>query len=258
VELLSGTLGSTVRLPYVPNSMIMDHTGTNLYFGSSHELMIYSTTNNTLTAQNPNVPGVVLAVAPNNSAVLINDQVRKVFYLFNSGTSSSAPITFGGLGNAAQWTPDSKTLYVTDSSALGNGHTDTLYVYNANTGWTTYPLPPASGSNGAQNLAITIPGIGAYVSGAADRGPHLVPDGNAGRLQHDGVLPKGIRCRCVPMPWRRPPMACISWAPRPRGGGATFTDISVTIPTSACTETWTVPSTPRFPHDQREPGCAKH
>ena len=68
VELLTGTVGSTVRLPYVPNSMVMDRTGTSLYFGSSHELMVYSTANNSLTTQNPNVPGVVLAVAPNNSA----------------------------------------------------------------------------------------------------------------------------------------------------------------------------------------------
>ena len=66
IELITGTVGSTVRLPYVPNSMVMDQSGTNLYFGSSHELMIYSTTSNALTKQDPNVPGVVLAAAPNN------------------------------------------------------------------------------------------------------------------------------------------------------------------------------------------------
>ena len=32
----SMALGSTVRLPYVPNSMVMDQLGTKLYFGSSH------------------------------------------------------------------------------------------------------------------------------------------------------------------------------------------------------------------------------
>ena len=37
VELLTGTPGSTVRLPYVPNSMVMDQAGTSLYFGSSRE-----------------------------------------------------------------------------------------------------------------------------------------------------------------------------------------------------------------------------
>ena len=56
VELLTGTLGSTVRLPYVPNSMVMDQTGTNLYFGSSHELMVYSTTTNTLSRSRTPMP----------------------------------------------------------------------------------------------------------------------------------------------------------------------------------------------------------
>jgi hypothetical protein len=236
VELLSGTLGSTVRLPYVPNSMIMDHTGTNLYFGSSHELMVYSTANNSLTTQNPNVPGVVLAVAPNNSAVLINDQVRQVFYLFNASSSSAAPITFGGLGNAAQWTPDSKTLYVTDSSALGNGHTDTLYVYNANTGWTTYPLPPSSGSNGAVNLAITIPGIGAYVSGQPTVAHTWCPMGTLGDYNTMAFYPEGdlVTVRTDALAATTDGMHILGAAAS--GGGATFTDIGVTIPTSACTE----------------------
>ena len=158
VQLLNGTVGSTVRLPYVPNSMVMDQTGNDLYFGSSHELMVFSTSNNSLVKQDPAVPGVVLAVAPNNSLVLINDQIRNVFYIYNpngtitstfggsSGDGTCTPGTVcGGLGASAQWTPDAKTLYITDSKALGGNHTDTLYVYNANTGWTTYNLPSSSG-----------------------------------------------------------------------------------------------------------------
>ncbi len=133
IDLLTGTIGSTVRMPYVPNSMVMDRQGTSLYFGSARELMVYSTTSNTLTKQDTNVPGVVLAVSPNNSQVLINDQVRQLFYLYNASAGSFT--TFGGLGNAAAWTPDSKTLYITDNAALNNGttitgHTDTLYVYS--------------------------------------------------------------------------------------------------------------------------------
>lgn len=180
VELLSGTTGSTVRLPYVPNSVQMDRLGTNLFFGSSHELMIYNLASNSVTKQDTGAPGVVLAVAPSNQQLLINDQLRQAFYLYTPTGGISA--AFGGVGNAAAWTPDAKTLYITDSAALNNtpeniaagitGHTDTLYVYNVDTGWTTYPLPCsvagplcASPSSGAQSLAITIPGVGAYLSG---------------------------------------------------------------------------------------------
>lgn len=161
IDLLTGTPSSTVRLPYVPNSMVMDQLGTNLYFGSARELMVYSTTNNGISKEDPSVPGVVLAVAPNNSQILINDPIRQVFYIYSAAGSITA--TFGGIGNAAAWTPDSKTLYVTDSASLGAGHTDTLYVYNANSNWTTYDI---SSSGGAKNLAVTVPGVGAYLSGS--------------------------------------------------------------------------------------------
>ncbi len=164
VELLSGTVGSTVRLPFVPNSMFMDRAGVDLYFGSAHELMYYSTSTNTLVKQDPNAPGVILAVSPSASQLLINDQIRQVFYLYNVGSGSSS--TYGGMGTAAQWTPDAKTLYITDSAAAGPGHSDMLYVYNVSRGWTSTPLTPSGGANpGATNVAITIPGVGAYMSG---------------------------------------------------------------------------------------------
>ncbi len=35
VQLLTGAVGSNIRLPYVPNSMAMDRLGNSLYFGSS-------------------------------------------------------------------------------------------------------------------------------------------------------------------------------------------------------------------------------
>jgi len=197
VELLSGTVGASVRMPYVPNSMIMDRTGVNLYFGSSRELMEYSTTSNTLARQDTSVPGIVLAVSPTNSQVLINDQARQLFFLYTVASGSST--TFGGMGASAAWTPDGKTLYVYDNSNLNSptyppgtapagcpgtpsitGHTDTLYVYNVNTGWSTYPLLPSplaavqpsctTPPNVAalppiQTPAVIIPSVGAYLPG---------------------------------------------------------------------------------------------
>ena len=97
MELLTGNPGSTVRLPYVPNSMVMDQGGNNLYFGSPRELMIYSTAGNCLTKQNTSAPGVVLAVSPNNDELVINDQVRGCF------TSTTPPPArrprYGGHGS---------------------------------------------------------------------------------------------------------------------------------------------------------------
>ena len=169
IQLLTGTVGSTIRLPYVPNSMVMDQLGNNLYFGSPHELMVYSTASGAVTTQTTAVPGVVLAVSPNNTQVLINDQIRQVFYIYN--VSGGGATTIGGMGNAAAWTADSQTLYITDSAALNNaaegvtGHNDTLYVYNANTGWAVYnsssstPLPPSPLFNPPMPPGILPPSI---------------------------------------------------------------------------------------------------
>uniref|UniRef100_E6QHP2 BIG2 domain-containing protein n=1 Tax=mine drainage metagenome TaxID=410659 RepID=E6QHP2_9ZZZZ len=161
VELLTGTLGSTVKLPYFPNSMVMDRDGNTLYFGSTHELMEYSTTTNALIKEDPSVQGVVLAVSPDNQQVLISDPIRKLFYLYKASGGSST--TFSGVGNSAYWTPDAKTLYVVGTDYTNNlAGTPTLFVNNVNTGWTTYPL---NQTTPAESLAITVPSVGAFLSG---------------------------------------------------------------------------------------------
>jgi trimeric autotransporter adhesin len=174
--------------------------------------MIYSTTNNSITKEDPTVPGVVLAVSPNDSQLLINDQARHIFYIYN--TSGSIAATFGGMGNAAAWTPDATTLYVADNANLNSPttppasggtcpanpliseHTDTLYVYNPNSGWSNYSLPSSPLAPAAtptcttqpntafsateQTPAITNPGVGAYLARSTTVAHTWCPTGTAG------------------------------------------------------------------------------
>jgi hypothetical protein len=197
VELLTGTVGSTVRLPYVPNSMVVDRFSNTIYFGSSHELMAISTANNSIITQSTNVPGVILAVAPDNSMLLVNDQVRQIFYLYN--ISSQGYTSFGGIGTAAAWTPDSHTLYIVDSANQGSSHSDTMYVYSLNTGWTTYSLPCSAynaitcpfPSTGAKSLAITIPSVGAFFSGSVTMAHTWCPSGTVGNYANMSFYPQG-------------------------------------------------------------------
>jgi hypothetical protein len=235
IELLSGTAGSTVRLPYVPNSMVMDRNGTDLYFGSPHELMFYATSTNTLSKQDTNAPGVVLAVSPSNGQLIINDQVRQVFYLYSisSGTST----TFGGMGTAAAWTPDSKTLYITDRAAAGPGHSDRLYVYNVNSGWTSYPLAASGGSNpGAQSVAITIPSVGAYLSGNPTVAHTWCPQtisGGAGIL----FYPQGDSVDALTDVLAATTDGEHILGAATNGGGVTLSDIGITLPTDPASKT---------------------
>ena len=82
IDLSTGTIGNPVKLPYSPNSMVLDPTGATLYFGSYRELMTYNAATNTLASEVISVPGVVLAVSPTNSTVVVNDQLRGVLYLY--------------------------------------------------------------------------------------------------------------------------------------------------------------------------------
>ncbi len=228
ISLLTGSLGSTVRMPYVPNSMVMDQTGSNLYFGSFHELMVYSTVNNTLAKEDATVPGIVLAVSPNNQTALINDQSRHVFYLYAVGTSATTA-TFGGVGVSAAWTPDSKTLYIADSAAAGAGHTDTLYVYNANTGWTTYDL---SSSGGAEHLALMIPGVGAYLSGNPTVAHTWCPSGTVGNYNSMVFYPQGDSVNAQTDVLAATADGQHVLGATFAGGGITLSDIGVTLPTT--------------------------
>lgn len=232
VELLTGTVGSTVRLPYVPNSMLMDATGSTFYLGSSHELMVFNTLTNRLASENPSVPGVVLAVAPNNSSVLINDQVRQLFYLL--GSKGIIEATFGGMGTSAEWTPDGKTLYVTDSAAAGAGHTNTLYVYNLNTGWTTYPLNTSGGATGPQSVAVTVPGVGAYLSGDPTVAHTWCPTGTPGNYASMSFYPQGDTVNADTDVVAATQDGKHILGAAALGGAISFTDIGVTIPTGAC------------------------
>jgi hypothetical protein len=132
------------------------------------------------------VPGVVLAVSPDSSTVVINDQLRQVIYLYTLSTSTATGGTttttatttsIGGLATRAAFSPDNKNVYIVGP--------DNLYVHNANTGWSTYnisttePTPACTLNNNSPlatgtgtydpfcgpDLAITVPSIGPFITG---------------------------------------------------------------------------------------------
>jgi trimeric autotransporter adhesin len=150
VDLTTGATGAPIPLPYLPNSMVMDAGGDTLYFGSYHELMTVSTTGNQLSKEVPSVPGVVLAVNPNNSEVIVNDQLRQVIYLYSpsAGTATST----AGIANHASFSPDGTTAYIVGvNPSTGQ---NTLFVNNTNSGWTSYPLS----NEGAYTCALDAAG----------------------------------------------------------------------------------------------------
>jgi len=234
IDLLTGTSGSTAKLPYVPNSMLMDKTGSSLYFGSTHGLMVASTTNNTISKTDSSVPGVVITISPDNAYALINDQIRGILYLYNiaSGTAS----TFSGYAAAAGWTADSKTMYVVDSASLNTGsvtgHTNSLYIYSVNTGWSTYNI---SAAGGAWSVAPMVPGIGAYLGGPNTQARAWCPAGTVGSSTNIVLYPQAdlqpVQTDSI--------VATIDGnhilGATETSGGITLTDLGITVPTQTVT-----------------------
>ena len=192
--------------------------------------MVYSTSSNGLSNQALNVPGVVLAVSPDGADGVDQRPGAALFYLYSLGGSGMT--TFSGMGNAAHWTPDSQTLYITDNSQLNTpvscgdsnitGHSDMLYVFNKNTGWSTYTLPPTgplpSGEIPSctaqanvwappqmETPAVMVPSVGAYLRGTSTVAHTWCPSGTVGRapqlLPHRATFSRWSRM-CWLQRWR--------------------------------------------------------
>jgi trimeric autotransporter adhesin len=164
VDFTQNQLGSPVRLPYVPNSMVISNDGTAIYMGSAYELMTFSAVSNSVGAQDPTVNGKVLAISPDGTTLVITDPIRQLVYLYN--TSGSIQTESGGVATHAVFTPDSTTVYIT----LGDYNTATgvttpnqqLLVHSTFTGW--YQAPAAA--QPATDVAIGVPSVGAFFGGS--------------------------------------------------------------------------------------------
>lgn len=156
-DFTTGQLSSPIKLPYVPNSMVISQDGTTLYLGSTQGLMTVTTASNAFAANYPTVQGTVLAVAPNNSYIVVSDPNRQTVSLINPNGSVAS--TFNGIGTRASWTPDSNTLYVL-ATAPGQTDPNQLLTYSSFTGWNSTGLDQAY-----SDLAITVPAVGAYFAG---------------------------------------------------------------------------------------------
>ncbi|MEI9978053.1 MAG: hypothetical protein WDN23_03500 [Edaphobacter sp.] len=156
--------GAPVRLPYQPNSMVISNDGSSIYMGSSYELMTLSALTNNVTSQDPTVNGLVLAVSPDSSTLVITDPIRQFVYLYNPASGGGITTQFGGVGTHAAFSPDSQTVYVT----LGDYNASTgvttpnnqLLVHSAFTGWYQ-----TSSQQPATDIAIAVPTVGAFFGG---------------------------------------------------------------------------------------------
>jgi hypothetical protein len=104
----SNTPGTAITLPFLPNSMVSDHTATNLYLGSNSGIMTVNASTATVTATDP-VPGTVLAISPNDLYLVISNPAAGTVYLY-SITAKAILLSEAVTPTAAVFTPDSKSV----------------------------------------------------------------------------------------------------------------------------------------------------
>ncbi|HVG27984.1 MAG TPA: hypothetical protein VM865_10295 [Acidobacteriaceae bacterium] len=154
--------GAPIKLPYVPNSMVISQDGTAIYLGSPQGLMTVTTANNQASAAEQSIPGQVLSVSPDGATVVVTDSTRQTVSLLTSAGAVST--SYGNVvGTHAQWSPDSQTVYITTT---GN----TLLTYSAFSNWRVTPT-----DNIYTDVAVTVPSVGAYFAGPTTDGRSYCP-----------------------------------------------------------------------------------
>jgi hypothetical protein len=141
-----------IKLPFVPNSMVMNQAGTEIYLGSPQGLMSVATASNTVSAANQLIPGTVLSVSPDGSTLVVTDPTRQTISLVSTA-SNAVTTSYGGVGTSASWSPDDQAVYITTT-------TDMVLTHSTFTDWQT-----STADEIYTGVTVTVPSVGAYFAG---------------------------------------------------------------------------------------------
>lgn len=158
VDFSTGLTGALVKLPYVPNSMVITLDGTVIYMGSPGGLMTYNTGSNLVSSTNISIQGTVISVSPDGNTLVVTDPSRNTISLVTSG--GAVETSYDGVATHAQWSPDSQTVYITTT---GN----TLLTHSNFTNWQVTPIQPSADPI-YNDVTVMTPSIGAYFAGPVE------------------------------------------------------------------------------------------
>jgi hypothetical protein len=224
IDLTTRATGTPVKLPVVPDSMVISQDGSVIYLGSSTELMIYSAIANSVSSTNAAVIGQTLAVSPDGTTLVIANTARNLIYLYN--TSSNAIVSsYAGTATRAAYSADGQTMYALSGNQL--------IVYSTQIGWATQTLATAG-----TDIVPTVPNVGAYIGGSPTLAVGYCPRTtvNSGGLSTTNTYYPQADQQAV----ATDRLAATNDGLHILGGtavantGTTITDLRVTLPIGAC------------------------
>src|SRR5215469_7285957 len=107
IQTSNNSAGTTITLPYLPNSIVSDSGGSNVYLGSGSGIMTVNVTSGAVTVSTAAV-GTILAISPDGNFLLVSDGATSTTYLFK--TSGSSSLTHDVTATSAAFTPDGQSV----------------------------------------------------------------------------------------------------------------------------------------------------
>jgi trimeric autotransporter adhesin len=201
IDFVTNAPPQPLKLPFVPNSMVISNDGSSIYMGSANEIMVVNALTNAVSREDATVKGIVLAISPDGTTLVVTDPTLGQTYLYAASTGSTSGSagasaggivsTYGGVATHASFSPDSQTVYITTGTVVSQADpvtltpavitpTNQMLVHATFTGWTAVPL-----TTPASDVSVTVPSVGAYLAGATTTGRSYCPsttisaDGNS-------------------------------------------------------------------------------
>jgi len=135
IQSSNNTAQTAITLPYLPNSIISDSGGANLYLGSANGIMAVAVLSGSVSVSSAAV-GKIVAASPDGSYLLVSDSVTGNIYLYNTKTTSVVQ-TQSVTALSGAFTPDSQSVsFVTPGNQL---YYDTIFPTSA---FTSLPYTP--------------------------------------------------------------------------------------------------------------------
>ena len=129
--------GTAVTLPNLPNSALMDPSGSFLYLGSSSGLMQVNLLTSTVTAYTVN--GTVVAISPDGRYLLISDSVANNVYYFATASGNVVYQASSFTTSSSDYTPDSEFNEWVNGTTLTSGFQTGVQTGFPGNGMTTLP-----------------------------------------------------------------------------------------------------------------------
>ncbi|HEX8894843.1 MAG TPA: Ig-like domain-containing protein, partial [Terriglobales bacterium] len=89
IQTSNNSTGTTITLPYLPNSIVSDSAGNNVYLGSGSGIMTVNVTSGAVTVSTAAV-GTILAISADGNYLLVSNSATTTTYLFSTSGSSAA------------------------------------------------------------------------------------------------------------------------------------------------------------------------